>query len=198
MDHNQAIGAHIKTLRTARRYTLKQFSDMTGFSVGFLSQIERGISSIAIDSLAKIANCLGVTLSSFFESEEPDDLDPVVHSFRLRHTAVSPQIIQSVLSHNTTEFDFLPRRFLLMPFGDTTSLTPELYTHMGDEFIYVISGIVTVWLDNRCYTLYPGDSMQIHSDQPHNWINNTNKVAELLSVNFPNPFKTGEQPSCVP
>ena len=85
-----------------------------------------------------------------------------------------------------------------MPFSDTTSLTPELYTHMGDEFIYVISGIVTVWLDNRCYTLYPGDSMQIHSDQPHNWINNTNKVAELLSVNFPNPFKTGEQPTCVP
>ena len=120
----------------------------------------------------------------------PDRQDPVVHSFSTHQTMVSPQIIQSILSHDTQAFDFLPRRFLLMPFSDTDTLVPELYAHTGEEFIYVLTGIVSLWVENSRYTLYPGDSVQIHSNQPHNWANNTNKVAELLSINYPNPLRS--------
>ena len=170
---------------------MKALSDLTGFSVGFLSQIERGISSVAVDSLAKIAKCLEVPLSTFFDTEPPDRQDPVVHSFSTHQTMVSPQIIQSILSHDTQAFDFLPRRFLLMPFSDPDTLVPELYAHTGEEFIYVLTGIVSLWVENSRYTLYPRDSVQIHSNQPHNWANNTNKVAELLSINYPNPLRSG-------
>lgn len=189
MDPNQTVGAKIKALRTEKKYTLKTLSGLTGFSVGFLSQLERGISSIAVDSLAKIAKCLDVPLSTFFETEPPDMQDPVVHSFAARQSMVSPQIIQSVLSHDTLAFDFLPRHFLLMPFSDPDTPAPELYTHAGEEFVYVLAGVVSLWLENSRYTLYPGDSIQIHSNQPHNWANNTNKVAELLSINYPNPLR---------
>ena len=58
MDHNQSIGARMKSLRTEKHYTLKTLSDLTGLSVGFLSQAERGLSSIAVDSLANVADCL--------------------------------------------------------------------------------------------------------------------------------------------
>ena len=37
--------------------------------------------------------------------------------------------------------------------------------------------------------LEPGDSIQIHSNESHNWLNFTNKTAKLLSINAPNPFK---------
>ena len=191
MDPNQTIGAKIKALRTEKKYTMKNLGDLTGFSVGFLSQIERGISSVAVDSLAKIAKCLEVPLSTFFDTEPPDRQDPVVHSFSTHQTMVSPQIIQSILSHDTQAFDFLPRRFLLMPFSDPDTLVPELYAHTGEEFIYVLTGIVSLWVENSRYTLYPRDSVQIHSNQPHNWANNTNKVAELLSINYPNPLRSG-------
>ena len=53
MDHNVTIGAKVKAFRTAKKYTLKQLSEESGLSIGFLSQLERGLSSIAIDSLAK-------------------------------------------------------------------------------------------------------------------------------------------------
>lgn len=191
MDHNRTIGSRIKTLRIKKKYTLKQLSEETGLSIGFLSQIERGISSVAIDSLAKIAGSLNVSLSSFFEEEKSRDSDPVVHSYERRHTQVSPQIIQSILSHSTEEFDILPRVFQLMPFANPDDSTLEMYSHSGEEFLYVLVGIVNVWLDGRCYPLYPGDSIQIRSNQPHNWINCTNQVAFLLSVNYPNPFKQG-------
>lgn len=187
MDHNQTIGVRIKTLRTEKHYTLKALSDMTGLSVGFLSQTERGISSIAVDSLAKVAACLEVPLSTFFADQEPDTSDPVVHSFSARRTMVGPQIFESVLSHDMMDFNFLPKMFLLMPFGDP-EMKPEMCIHSGEEFVYVLSGTVTLWLEDRRYTLYPGDSIQIHSNQPHNWANNTNKTAELLSINYPNPL----------
>ena len=70
MDHNITIGAKVKAFRTAKKYTLKQLSEESGLSIGFLSQLERGLSSIAIDSLAKLADILGVSLSAFFDSTE--------------------------------------------------------------------------------------------------------------------------------
>jgi len=190
MDHNQTIGARIKTLRTEKRYTLKTLSDMTGLSVGFLSQAERGISTIAVDSLSKVASCLEVPLSTFFTDQVQDTTDPVVHGFSVRRTMVGPQIIESVLSQNMMNFNFLPKHFQLMPYSDIDVEQLEMCIHSGEEFVYVLTGIVTLWLDDKRYTLYPGDSIQIHSNQPHNWANTTNKVAELLSINYPNPFRS--------
>ena len=119
MSQNVAIGEKIKALRTAQNLTLKQLSEMTNLSIGFLSQMERGLSSIAIDTLENIANVLGVSLGSFFEeSAAAPDADPVIHSFSLPATPVSPQIIQSILSQDVTAFDFLPRIFTLLPFAN--------------------------------------------------------------------------------
>ena len=44
MDHNVTIGAKVKAFRTAKKYTLKQLSEESGLSIGFLSQLERGLS----------------------------------------------------------------------------------------------------------------------------------------------------------
>ena len=47
----QEAGKWLKKLRTERQITLEQLSKKTGLSVGFLSQFERGLTSIAIDTL---------------------------------------------------------------------------------------------------------------------------------------------------
>ena len=83
MDHNVTIGAKVKAFRTAKKYTLKQLSEESGLSIGFLSQLERGLSSIAIDSLAKLATILGVSLSSFFDSSADQEKSPVSRSFAM-------------------------------------------------------------------------------------------------------------------
>ncbi len=192
MNHNLAIGATIKALRKEKKMTLKQLSEESELSVGFLSQLERGLSTIAIDSLSKIANILGVSLATFFQDGESVAADPVVRSFETPYTAVSPQIIQYILSNDVTGFDILPRIYQLMPIitsngEDVNKL--EMYSHSGEEFIYVLEGIVTVYVGGNKYFLYPQDSIQIHSTTPHNWINTTNRIAKLLTINFPNPFK---------
>ena len=89
MDHNVTIGAKVKAFRTAKKYTLKQLSEESGLSIGFLSQLERGLSSIAIDSLAKLATILGVSLSSFFDSSADQEKSPVSRSFAMHCSQIN-------------------------------------------------------------------------------------------------------------
>ncbi|MBS5129832.1 MAG: cupin domain-containing protein, partial [Lachnospiraceae bacterium] len=60
------------------------------------------------------------------------------------------------------------------------------------------TGIVTIHVDGRQYILYPGDCIQIHSNEEHNWRNCTNRTARLLSVNVPNPFRHPEEGHIMP
>lgn len=61
------IGKKIKKLRTNKKLTLKELSEKTNLSIGFLSQLERGLTTVAIDSLTKIAKELDVSLTYFFK-----------------------------------------------------------------------------------------------------------------------------------
>jgi transcriptional regulator with XRE-family HTH domain len=63
---NKDIGKKVKELRLHKKMTLKDLSELTTLSTGFLSQLERGLTNIATDSLQKIAQILGVDLSYFF------------------------------------------------------------------------------------------------------------------------------------
>lgn len=63
------IHTKIRELRQQQGLTLKELSENTNLSVGFLSQVERGTSSLAITSLKKIADSLGVEMSYFFQQE---------------------------------------------------------------------------------------------------------------------------------
>ena len=194
MDHNVTIGAKVKAFRTAKKYTLKQLSEESGLSIGFLSQLERGLSSIAIDSLAKLATILGVSLSSFFDSSADQEKSPVSRSFAMHCSQINPQIVQYLVHGNAQGFACLPRIFHLMPSATTSSENQlEMNQHDGEEFIYVLEGILTVYLDGSEYCLNPGDSIQIHSQTPHDWVNNTNRVVKILTVHTPNPFVHGNE-----
>ena len=97
MNKSAVIGFRIKELRTEKKYTLKYLSEQTGLSIGFLSQFERGLTSIAIDSLEKIAQVLEVELSSFFDLSSPQETKYVVRSYEKETTLVNSEIIEYAL-----------------------------------------------------------------------------------------------------
>lgn len=188
MVQKGVIGQRIKQLRTERSLTLKQLSDKTGLSTGFLSQMERGRSNIAVDSLNKIAVVLETTASSLFAYSASTSGEVVVRSFEQEHSQLTPGIIQAVLSNNINDFNFLPRLYQLLPSDGLGQEEIPMYNHGGQEFIYVLEGILTLRVGDREYVLNPGDSAQIHSTDDHNWINRTSRITKFLAVNMPNPF----------
>ena len=196
MSTSTAIGAKVKLLRIGKEMTIKQLSEACGLSVGFLSQFERGISSIAIDSLETIANVLEVPLSELFMAteneirpEEPQD--PVMHGVELIPSQASTRMYQYILKQPHTDYALLPRLYTLLPSAEEEEI-PEMYSHKGKEFLFVLEGTVTLYLEDRKYVMYPGDSIHFNSSKRHNWTNKTSKIARILTVNSPNPLKKKE------
>lgn len=193
MSHADIIGEKIKTIRTSQNVTLKQLSEMTGLSTGFLSQMERGLSSIAVDSLETIAKALNVQLGTFFDSHSEKNQGPIMYSFSHHYNQTASKIFETMLNHDMLSFQMLPRITQLMPQANFDDEELEMYNHRGEEFIYVLEGTVTLLLDSQRYTLNPGDCVQFKSNQDHNWMNCTNKIVKLLTINVPNPLFEKEE-----
>lgn len=183
------IGSLIKDLRKKREMTLKDLSNSSNLSVGFLSQLERGMTSIAIDSLEVIAHSLDVELEFFFDFNKKEENNQIVRSYNRDAVAITDKIIQHNLSPNMKTFDLYPRMIDIMPFTDNGSYNLQLYSHEGEEFIFVLEGVLTLIIEEDEYTLYPGDSTTFNSTKAHNWKNETNCITKIICVHNPNPFK---------
>ena len=183
---NEHIGAKIKTLRTQRKMTLKDLSEKTNLSIGFLSQLERGLTSIATDTLGSIADVFEVDLSYFFLKPRTKKR-PIIRSYEKEvFNICTSGCIQYNLSNDLKAKTMLPRFLDILP--NNTDEDIQSYSHEGEEFIYVLEGTLTLFLDGEQYELYPGDSIHYNSSRNHNWANYTNKMVRILVVATPNPF----------
>jgi transcriptional regulator with XRE-family HTH domain len=74
MDMQEEISALailIQDLRKHKKYTLKELADKIGRSVGFLSQVERGLSRPTVADLTAISETLGVPTTYFYSLPKP-------------------------------------------------------------------------------------------------------------------------------
>lgn len=181
------IGKKIKELRTDKGLTLKELSSLTDLSIGFLSQLERGLTTIAVDTLENIANVFQVELTYFFSIPKKTNKYVLREYEKEILTIKETGFIDYSLSNNLFEMSMMPRLIKVLPRKFDENI--EMYQHQGEEFIYVLEGILTLYIDGEQHDLNPGDCAHINSTIQHNWANYTNKVVKLLTINTPNTFK---------
>lgn len=188
MNDNIDIGKTIHKIRKERKMTLKELSEKTSLSTGYLSQFERGLTSIAIESLQTISKALDVDMDAFFSKPKSKikDESPIIRSYDREIGKISTKIIQYYLVKDVENAAFLPRIYEVMPKDQDAHA--KTYVHEGVEFIYIIEGILTLSYKNQIYEMYPEDSAYISSEIAHNWENNTNKKVKMLVINYPNQF----------
>ncbi|KDR96615.1 transcriptional regulator, XRE family with cupin sensor [Peptoclostridium litorale DSM 5388] len=187
---NIDVGSSIKRVRASKKMTLKELSEKTSLSTGFLSQLERGLTSVAVDSLAKIAKALGVEAGYFIGTPAGGD-DIVVKSYEKKLFQVEGgRFIHYHLTNSPSKRNMIPKLIEILP-GDSREHVKE-YQHEGEEFIYVLEGILTLYLKNREYQLYPGDSAHFDSGDIHNWANYTSMTVKIITVNTPNFLREKE------
>jgi len=164
------MGSEIRSLRNARDITLQDLSAATRLSIGYLSQIERGISSPTVDALYAISRALGVTISWFFKpSDEASTIerDIVVRAGQRRQLKFGSGIIDELLSPNLDrQLELLRCTF---PPGATSG--DAAYAHRGEEAGIVISGRLEVWVVDKHFVLEEGDSFAFESHLPHRYRN---------------------------
>ena len=183
---NKDIGKKVKELRTNMKMTLKDLSEQTQLSTGFLSQLERGLTAVATDSLGRIAQALGVN-SAYFFSGHTQSRSYVLRSYEKEVFQIdNSRFIHYHLTNSIGDKSLLPRLIELLPINCNEDITP--YPHEGEEFVYVLEGTLTLFINDEQIDLFPGDSAHYTSSTPHNWANYTNKIVRLLVVGCPNPF----------
>ncbi|GAA0748246.1 XRE family transcriptional regulator [Clostridium oceanicum] len=181
------IGKKVKSLRNDKKLTLKELSEKTNLSTGFLSQLERGLTTVAIDSLSKIAEALDVDLTYFFKVTKNKN-KVIVRSYEKEVFEIeNNRFIKYNLSNDLENKSFIPRLIEILPTSSDEDVV--CYKHQGEEFVYVKEGILTLFIEDQEYQLYPGDSGHYDSNQDHNWANFTNKPVKLIAVHTPNFFK---------
>lgn len=175
------IHKKVKNLRLEKGLTLKELSEETGLSLSFLSQIERGASSLSITSLKKVADALGVSMIYFFaEEEEQDNYFLGKKDHRLFKMAGGEQLYAR-LAGTFHDRKLEPIKVVLPPF-----MKEEYsYSHPGEEFYYILQGEVIFYLNGVSYHLVAGDTIHYPSNLKHAWENPTREDAVILSVTTP-------------
>ena len=67
----KAIGQRIKARRKALRKTQENLAEALSVSIGYISQVERGVTKISLDTLGKIAAYLNCDVSKFVSGVDP-------------------------------------------------------------------------------------------------------------------------------
>jgi transcriptional regulator with XRE-family HTH domain len=180
------IGQLIKELRTQRGLTLEDVAERSNCTPGFLSQLERNKAAPSITTLYSIAEALGAKVTDFF----PYKINPVKiirhdqrESFHFEGSSTTYTLLTTKFSHGSLN------AFLMTIKPENTSLpTDEFRAHFGEEFCYVLEGVLRIWVGDRFYDLYSGDSIYFKSTVKHRFENRTNQPAIILSLITPSIF----------
>lgn len=181
-----AIGAKIKALRLARKKTLQDVADDTGFSPALISQIENNNVSPPIATLSKIARVLGVRVGYFFRDEGPEGAYEVTRREErpVVTRVISPTggrhgYVYHALTHRKR--DKLMEPFLLMV--DPGAREEETqYSHEGEEFLLILEGEAELLLENERIVLREGDSVYFESSARHRLLAHGQTGAKVLAV----------------
>lgn len=156
----------IRTIRKAKKMSLRELAELAHVSTGLISQVERGLTQPSLDTLRQLAKALEVPLFSLFET----DLTTVTvlrHHQRI-HVSTASGIEYQRVSAGTGNLEILEG--LLPP---STSSVPEKWTHPAEECVWVLEGELTVHVGEEVYILKMGDSCYFDSTIPHAFINKT-------------------------
>lgn len=167
MSHG-TIGVTLKNLRKERNMTLKGLAEQTDVSISFLSQVERGKSSVTLESLRKIADALNVDPSLFFANET----EKTGWATRLERFHYQD------LSHGVKEANLVPMLVTMKP-ADSEG---NPFAHSGYEFLFVVEGVLTVEVDDARTELTEQQSILFDARKKHYWFNLTDQDVRFLLV----------------
>ncbi|MCI8606653.1 MAG: helix-turn-helix domain-containing protein [Hungatella sp.] len=175
------IGLKLKELRILKGLTQEELADRAELSKGFISQLERNLTSPSIATLTDILQCLGTTLGEFF-NETPEEQIVFGRSDYFEKTDSELKNEIKWIIPNAQKNVMEPIMLTLEPGGETYPDNP----HEGEEFGYVLQGTVTIHLGNKIHKAKKGESFYFVPDKKHYLTSKAGAV--ILWVSSPPSF----------
>lgn len=177
------IGNRIKQLRVKRGLTLEELASRSELSKGFLSQLERNLTSPSITTLEDITEVLGISLADFFK-EDTDERKTFKESDYYVDEKEGVKITWLVPMAQKNRME--PILCELVGGTKTFAVTP----HEGEEFGYVLSGKIEICdtTNNAYYTVRKGETFYLTGNDEYHIENNATSVAIFIWVCTPPIF----------
>ena len=175
------IGNKLKELRVLKGLTQEELADRSELSKGFISQLERNLTSPSITTLMDILQCLGTSIGEFF-NEAPDE--QIVFGKQDYFVKVDTEYKNEIkwIIPNAQKNTMEPIYLTLEAGGSTCPDTP----HEGEEFGYILQGTVSIHLGNKTYKAKKGESFDYTADKTH--FLSSKSGAVLIWVSSPPSF----------
>ncbi|HOV89278.1 MAG TPA: XRE family transcriptional regulator [Syntrophorhabdaceae bacterium] len=177
-----SIGERIKMLRQAKSLTQEELAIRAGLTKGFISQIERNLTSLSVESLIGILDALDEKPSTFFDG------------------ALDEKIVFKAKDRVDLEMDNVKAFQILVPAAQNRQMdpallelsaqekTPEEEPHEGEEFGFVMNGSIELVLGGKVYKIKKGECFYFRATKKHYIVNKKKNKAYVLWVSSPPNF----------
>jgi transcriptional regulator with XRE-family HTH domain len=181
------IGERLRALREERNISMRTLAARSGLSANALSMIERGKASPSVSTLYKLADALGISITTFFASQS--DRKQVVF---LKSDARTRMSFTRGIFEGLGGEQFVGRvEPFMLTLENSANSGPRAMSHTGHEFVFCLRGELEYQVERELYRLEPGDSLLFAAHLKHKWKNPGRNVATAIIII--SGFEEGEE-----
>lgn len=174
-----AIGSRIRAARQAQRLTIEHVADATGLTKGFLSRVERDLTSPSVASLVTLCQVLSISVGDLFTVPET----------HLTRRDSGPRISlggEGIVERLLTARSERRLQIIQAEIGPHGRGESELYAVDCEvDVLHIVSGRLTLIMTNESFDLQAGDTLSFPGREPHSWINHMNQPVQALWILVP-------------
>ncbi len=164
----EAVGDKIKILRVEKGLSLEDLSNMTGFDVELLSNIEKQEVQPQLGTIIKLSKALDSAFgrvlsgvgSQLYSITRKDEQKSISRS-------TSGKSKKQLYAYKSLAPEVKGRHMEALIVQLEENPDVERSVHDGEEFIYVLEGTVELSIADDTFELTPGDSVYYLSTTPH-------------------------------
>lgn len=187
MDHNKIVGEKIKSLRETKEISIAEMAERTGLAEEQINRIENNVDIPSLAPLIKIARALGVRLGTFLDDQDEmgavicrkqEETDTTI-SFSNNAMDARTHMRYQALAKSKSDRHMEP---FIVDIEATNDTDFTLSSHEGEEFIYVMDGIIEVCHGKKKHIIKAGDTIYYDSIVPHHVHGYEGQAAKILAV----------------
>ena len=182
------VGERVRSFREARGIDRETLAADASLSVEFVGRLENGEVYPAIGPMQKVARALGLRLGTFLDDQFTRDpiisdihdtgSDPCLHTGSMPR----PSYIYHALGKGKSDRNMEPLLITIQPAPADREHKPS--SHQGEEFIYVLEGVLIVEYGRERHELRPGDTIYYNSIVPHYVAAGDDRPVRILAVTY--------------
>ncbi|MDH6363288.1 transcriptional regulator with XRE-family HTH domain [Enterococcus sp. PF1-24] len=172
------IGEKLRNLRVQKNLTQEELGERTDLTKGYISQLERDLSSPSMETFFNILEVLGSTPEEFFRQETYGQKVHYTKDDATEYIDEENGFKLNWLIPESNEKEMEPVVVTFQEAGEYKTFEPSL----SETFVYVLQGAVGLRLGETVYRAKKGESLYYQATEPHQLFNRSKGTSRLIVV----------------